>query len=261
MKDFLNSIELLSRRYSFSNVFDDVLTITISMFCLGRDEKTFNTIISRYEKEELEILNKAVADLISIYINNISPSGEWIDPLGDMFMENNSKFGAQARGQFFTPISICDLMAKLTYEHTEKELLVNDPTSGSARTLIAFDRCHPQNRFKNFYVAQDLDYRCVKMSVLNMYMHGMKGLVMHINTLTMECYGGYRIYLPDTLMGIKPLSAAEAISYYNEIAKEKQEKISAPDEILFDSNAHETLELNEVSVKQYHKQVQLKLFT
>src|SRR5690606_18678915 len=105
---------------------------------------------------------------------------------------------------------------------------------GSARTLIAFDRRHPQNRFKNFYVAQDLDSRCIKMSVLNMYMHGMKGLVMHMDTLRMEIFGGYRIYLPDTCMGIRPLTKDETIAYYNQILEEKQGKISAPDEILFD---------------------------
>lgn len=260
MKEFIKHIENVASRHSFSGVFDDVLTIMICMFSLGRDEDRYFETIKRYNKSELNELAMACGELMKVYTDNITKEGGWCDPLGDLFMEHNSKFGASARGQFFTPESVCDLMAKMTYEHNAKNLLINDPACGSARTLIAYDRCNPQNRLKNFYVAQDLDSRCVKMAVLNIYMHGMKGLVMHMDTLRMQCYGGFRVFLPDTLMGIQPLSSAEAMHMYFKISEENKDEISAPAEILFDSKPQIINTVSEMEMQQYQKATQLKLF-
>lgn len=260
MKEFIKHIENVAARHSFSGVFDDLLTIMICMFSLGRDEDRYFETIKRYDKRELNELAMACGELINVYNDKITKEGGWFDPLGDLFMEHNGRFGASARGQFFTPETVCDFMAKITYDHTEKDLLINDPACGSARTLIAFDRCHPQNRFKNFYVAQDLDSRCVKMAVLNMYMHGMKGLVMHMDTLRMECFGGYRVYLPDTMMGVQPLTSAQTMQYYFGMLQEKTEQISEPAEILFDSTPQIVNAVAEMEVQQYQKATQLKLF-
>ena len=93
------------------------------------------------------------------------------------------------------------------------DITVCDPACGSSRCLIAHSRVNPNNRLRSFYVGKDLDYTCVMMSVLNYFVHGMKGVVIHMNTLLMEIYRGYRIFLADTGMGIRPMSKHECIHF------------------------------------------------
>jgi hypothetical protein len=110
----------------------------------------------------------------------------------------------------------------------QEGIIVNDCSSGSSRNLIAHTRLNPKNRINAFYVAQDLDERCVNMSVLNFIMFGMKGIVIHMNTLTMEVFKGYRIWLPETMMGITPLSKHECLNYLidtNKIEVGKQKSL------------------------------------
>jgi len=68
------------------------------------------------------------------------------------------------------------------------------------------------------------------MSVINYVMHGMKGVVIHMNALTLEIYGGYRIYLPETGLFVKPMTI-EQCKYYLFSAKEKQTKVEEKTQI------------------------------
>lgn len=52
-------------------------------------------------------------------------------------------------------------------------------------------------------------------------MFGMKGVVIHMNSLSLDIYGGYRVYLPETGLGIKPLSMAQCHQYVFGTSTEK----------------------------------------
>jgi type I restriction-modification system DNA methylase subunit len=217
-KEFLGLTKVLqkiSNRHQFSNVFDDFMQMAICAFSMGKMEDVYLKIASNYNKEDLQIFGEALSAMIDEYEMGMNNDGDWIDILGNVFEETNSKFEASGAGQFFTPESICKIMAQITSgtDECEENITVNDCSSGSSRNLIAHSRLHPKNRFNTFYVAQDLDERCVKMSVLNFFMYGMKGIVIHMNTISMEIFGGYRIYLADTLMGIQPLTINDCYNY------------------------------------------------
>ena len=155
--------------------------------------------------------------MIMDYEATTTADGGWTDLLGRCYEENASQSGRSNMGQFFTPEHLCTLMGQLlknTDDLEEKEdITVNDCASGSSRNLIAHCRMHPNNRLKAFYVAQDLDYTCVKMSVLNYIMFGMKGVVIHMNTISMEVYRGYRVYLLETGLGVRPMSKNECLQF------------------------------------------------
>ena len=51
------------------------------------------------------------------------------------------------------------------------------------------------------------------MSVLNFVMFGMSGVIIHMNCISLEIYGGWRIWMPETLLGVQPLSI-EACKQY-----------------------------------------------
>jgi len=213
-KEFLGLTKVLqkiSHRHNFSNVFDDFMTMAICAYSFGKMEDLYMKTISKYSADEIQLFGQALGEMINEYHNNMNDEGDWKDILGKVFEETNSSFTASNNGQFFTPDSLCNLMAQIvgSKEACEENIYVNDCSSGSGRNLIAHSRLNPLNRFRAFYVAQDLDERCVNMSVLNFVMFGLKGIVIHMNTLSMEIFKGYRIYLADTMIGIKPLTVDE----------------------------------------------------
>ena len=97
------------------------------------------------------------------------------------------KSKASAKGQFFTPDSLCRLMADITDADVEEKIskrgfvMVNDPACGSARTLLAhFMKKTHDNRALSllyYYEAADIDLPTCKMAACNMMIHGMQGRV------------------------------------------------------------------------------------
>ena len=118
---------------------------------------------------------------------------EWFDAWGDLFMELTPKGGA--KGQFFTPSHICDMMA-LSQIDTDclpekqcggfgKRVTINDPAAGSSRNLLASHaRYIHDGKRKPYLIAEDVDMMCSKMSAVNMMVHGCFGEVICHNTLT-----------------------------------------------------------------------------
>lgn len=97
------------------------------------------------------------------------------------------KSKASENGQFFTPDSLCRLMADITDSGNEEKeikngvIRVNDPACGSARTLLAHFMAKTRKDHsiagKYFYEAADIDLPTCKMAACNMMIHGMRGKV------------------------------------------------------------------------------------
>ena len=97
------------------------------------------------------------------------------------------KSKASSNGQFFTPDSLCRLMADITDADVEEKIskrgfvMVNDPACGSARTLLAhfMKKTHDNPALSGlyYYEAADIDLPTCKMAACNMMIHGMQGKV------------------------------------------------------------------------------------
>ena len=97
------------------------------------------------------------------------------------------KSKASSNGQFFTPDSLCRLMADITEDDVEEKVSnigpvrVRDPACGSARTLLAhfMKKTHdnPAISGRYYYEAADIDLPTCKMAACNMMIHGMQGKV------------------------------------------------------------------------------------
>lgn len=149
---------------------------------------------------------EAFAELQLEYVKGIEMDG-WHDPLGDLFMEF-TKGIASYRGQFFTPKGICKLMAETTLEsepYGEKTYcgafgnrwVCSDPTCGSGRNLLAIAAKFADKPRKDlpYFIGEDLDDTCCKMTAINMCVHGLPGEVICHNTLSEPdtCKYGYVI--------------------------------------------------------------------
>lgn len=128
------------------------------------------------ESEELFLVTLDFMNRATIALEK----GSWIDFFGRLYeSQYQSKGKASNLGQFFTPESLCDLMANVT--HNKNEDMINDPACGSGRTLLAYFAKSEDKA--GYYIGEDIDIVSVKMCALNMMIHGMRGKAIRHDTL------------------------------------------------------------------------------
>ena len=112
----------------------------------------------------------------------------YYDYLGVFYEEViQSKYKAGTYGQFFTPQCVSKLMSKTLMQNSGGT--INDCACGSGRLLLD---AHSENP-SAILIGQDLDPVACKMAVLNFYVSGVRGSIIHQNTLTMECFEAWRV--------------------------------------------------------------------
>ena len=207
-RSFCKEIDLLSRTYDRTRIFDDFLTaslctvhqINIASRLTHKDpenEILYLEVTKGYSPEELKQFGK----LLGVYLNSIHdvPYG---DILGRYFTEHITR---GHNGQYFTPESICMLKAEMigaTKETTGKH--VYDPSCGSGRLCLQFAKIAPNN----YFYANDVSMTCAKMTSLNFMFNGLRGEVACMNTLSMEWYTGWKINTPT--LGIRPIKKEQS---------------------------------------------------
>lgn len=208
-KDFVKTMEALTRRHDHGKVFNDFLTVSICSYHKTNiqtqlrkkdqeNEALYMGTIKKYEKEELS----SFAKLLGLF-NLAANDDPYSDILGQYFTEHVTM---GANGQFFTPTSVCEMMALMQGEpRTIEGKSVADPACGSGRLLLAFAKHNPNNTF----FATDSFNSCAKMATLNFFINGLRGEVAWMNTLSMEWYGGWHIN--NGGLGILPIDKEQSL--------------------------------------------------
>jgi hypothetical protein len=181
-KTFAEHLNSLAPRYGVNHVFTDLLTMTICAFSMKKQEELYLETIKPYKKQEVMTFADAFAAMV---VEMTGDGSGMVDVLGEYFMEFLS-FGRN--GQFFTPMQICDMMARINNPHTETHSIL-DPACGSGRMLMAMAKL---NRYATFYGA-DCDANCAKMTLVNMCLNSMYGEVAWMDSLASRWYGGWKI--------------------------------------------------------------------
>lgn len=127
---------------------------------------------------------------IDIVNNELENSNKYYYDYLGVFYEDviQSKYKAGTSGQFFTPQDVSLLMANITMDNLDGGI-INDCACGSGRLLLD---AHSKNR-NAILIGQDLDPVACKMAVLNFYISGVTGSIIHQNTLTLEVYEAWRV--------------------------------------------------------------------
>lgn len=145
-----------------------------------------------YTKEQNAEFHKMMLVWLSVMDEQLKHH-EWYDPWGDLFMALTPKGGM--RGQFFTPVDICNLMADIGdpvgKEATTvcgafgKRVTVSDCACGSGRNLLAAHaKFIKAGVRKPYLIGEDIDWQCCLMTAVNLMSHGCFGEVICHNTLT-----------------------------------------------------------------------------
>lgn len=184
----------MSGKYSTYDLFSDwveVTALSLANSCRlihdkvwkSREDRYFQ-IYEKYTKEEFENFSKCFAYLVRTFENF-----NFEDVLGDIYM--GLDYGNKNTGQFFTPYYVSRLMSEITIpkDYDGKEVItLNEPTVGAGGMVIATAETlykrgfNPQKCLK--IVAQDLDWKAVYMSYIQLSLLGLNALVVQGNTLT-----------------------------------------------------------------------------
>lgn len=197
LNNIIKSIEKLRGKYDTWNIFSDFLSmgaisIRNSADLKGREkrEKEYLDITNKYNPKELEIFSKMLAELI------LGLEKEPSDILGQVFMELN--ISNKWQGQFFTPMSISNLMSELTVEgigeHIKAKgyITLDEPSSGGGAMIIGFANAMRKKGYNyqtQLYVnARDLDIKAVQMCYIQLSLLGIAANVQYGNTITLKIF-------------------------------------------------------------------------
>lgn len=195
--ELVEEIRKLSSSEGLNTVFTTFLEITATSIAAQMDpanaaerKKRYQEIASKTKPESLTSYARMFALL---YLTIREHENDPCDILGDIYHE--LRLNNEWNGQFFTPDNICRMMAQIInpvdeFTDKEKPVTINEPTCGSGTMIIgaiwAMQRQNFDYRHKAFFVAQDIDIRCVWMAYIQLSLYGIPAVVIHGNTLTVE---------------------------------------------------------------------------
>ena len=194
-QEFLRIFNSLLGRKQAWQVWDDIMT---AMACsisnaLEPDQKRRMAREKEYEKAVQGYDFDVLGELFGIVVLAMDRKPDQ-DFLGAMYM--NLNLGSHWTGQFFTPYSVCRMMAQTTIDKdlVEKQIekkgwiSVSDPSCGAGATLVS-----AANELLNLgvnyqtqclFVGQDIDRVVAKMCYIQLSLLGCAGYIAVANTLT-----------------------------------------------------------------------------
>ena len=192
-KEIIKTIQSMSGRYAPYNIFSDWIlmsalsiqnTVQLVHNQIWKDrEQTYIDTARKYTEQEMEQFAKMFVLL------GDALTEEFTDVLGQVFME--SGMGSKYTGQFFTPFHLSELCARtgIDIDHLPEtgHIRLNEPSCGGGGMVIAACKVLREAGFdfqrRLDVVAQDLDWKGVYMTYLQLSLIGCRAIVVQGDTL------------------------------------------------------------------------------
>lgn len=200
IKLIIDSINEMSGRYSSYEIFSDWIKCG-SLMMSNQTDLFHNRIWQQREQDYIETMKKysageqqKIADLLGMLV--LAMDQEITDVLGTVYMR--AELGSKSTGQFFTPFHLSRLTAEAAIPKNvglESPLIMNEPSTGGGGMIIAVARVlkdrgiNPQQCMD--VTAQDLDWKGVYMTYLQLSILGIKATVVQRDTLVEPYQKGY----------------------------------------------------------------------
>lgn len=193
--DLLATFRSFGGQFDTYKLFNDFLAMCATATSNGYDKRHFDereavymAAVKGYTKEQLDRFVKGFVLLREALIEHPH------DYLGELFMGLN--LGSKWNGQFFTPMYIARMMAKINFDDAAANIEKNgfitamDPCTGGGAMLIAFADEMQKAGFNYptqlYCVAQDIDIKAVYMTYIQLSWMGVGCRVNHGDTLKNE---------------------------------------------------------------------------
>ena len=196
MEEIMKIITSMSGKYSVTFIFDDFIKMVAISLSNSTDiihtkvwqerEQQYTSIISKYTNEEFKNFVKILGILVNLFDEKIH------DYLGEIYMK--CEMGNSRTGQFFTPFNLSELTVKLSTDNIEKIkqtddiITLNEPACGGGGLILAYlkilkdNNINYQKRVK--IIAQDLDFRSVYMTYIQLSLVGARAKIVQGDTLS-----------------------------------------------------------------------------
>ena len=182
------------RGKQYADLLEEFLDLSLTLFC-GNPNDTQQRLW-----KEVQSSPKRFETFMAAFSAYGEAAENYHDPLGDFFMEHVSR---GQNGQFFTPETICDFMAKITDPMSDT---INDPCCGSGRLPLAGLHQARENGTEPFLYANDLSYTCARMTLLNFIVNSARGEVSCGDTLRLDLKNFIFFKIDRVMLGGKWLS-------------------------------------------------------
>lgn len=190
-------IRSLGTTMGLNNAFTKFLELTATALGAELDPVNAKERNQQYEEAQKGLKPDEISEFARMaalmWMSVLEYQEEPIDILGDIY--HSLRLNNEWNGQFFTPENVARMMAMMVNPvlkpgDSQEYLTINEPTCGSGTMVIANIWAMKKNAFdyrkKAFFVAQDIDIRCVWMAYIQLTLYQIPAVVIHSNTLTME---------------------------------------------------------------------------
>lgn len=186
-QNFRKIIEELARKRSATvTVFSDFCRMSACALAMGTREEEYLSVAKNYSRDELSDLSIAFASLVQEMERN-----PFADLLGPHYLDCAAHSSKQARGEFFTPPAIAQMIARMTVDVDEvkaegKPITVNEPACGSGGMVLALAELFAPDGVDLLRVtAQDINPVAADMCYINLTLWGVPARVILGDTIRM----------------------------------------------------------------------------
>ena len=193
-KEIINCIVNMSGKYSPYQIFSDWVT-TMALAISNSVQIFHDSVWQDRESEYIGIMQKYTLEEQKKFVEMLVWLGDALeeqieDVLGEVYMKAN--MGSSITGQFFTPFHVSELCARMSLpataeEYDGKPIELNEPSCGGGGMIIAAakvlnDAGINYQKVMNV-VAQDLDWKAVYMTYVQLSLLGISAVCVQGNTL------------------------------------------------------------------------------
>lgn len=193
LKEFMAKLQSLDKSKRIYEVLKDFLTLSTCalaqpFYRSDEIEQTYLDTVRKYTKEQAEEFSQLLAFLIGALTEKHQ------DFLGHVYMQLN--LSNTAKGQFFTPYHISQLMSEINFIEVEEKLkdqefiTLSDPCCGSSGMIIAFAGTMKNKgyNYQNqlFVEVIDIDEMCFMKSYIQLSLYGIPARVMLGDSLALK---------------------------------------------------------------------------
>lgn len=208
-RQLVKEIQALAQYQDWYTVFNTFLEISATSLGMEMDphngmdwKKQYTEITKNMKPEELTAYARMLAQLCLAVRNQ---KNDPRDILGEIYEEK--KMNDRKKGQVFTPMQLSRLLAQLAFPKEtilkrKPPVLINEPSCGSGALIIAaasvFQMYGYDYKNKVFFIAQDVDIRCVWMTYIQLCLYEIPAVVIHGNTLARKEWSSW--YTPCSVL-------------------------------------------------------------
>ncbi|MEM7737611.1 MAG: N-6 DNA methylase [Deinococcota bacterium] len=171
-------------------MFRHFLEMSFCALSYGQREEQYLQCIERF-KSNREVLNlyvQAFSQMVVDYEKGIPFS----DHLGDYHMGLMSSKEAQSRGEFYTPMPVCEFMAEVTRSNkSDQPITLHEPAAGSGRMVLASAKALVKDGgspMDMWVEAWDVGVLPFWMCFINLSLWGIPARVVRGNTLSLKIF-------------------------------------------------------------------------